>query len=105
LEIAIELKMTSQATNVINQILSFLAYGGSSIVKTLNQASFHLCRMVRVEVELSASVGGFPVDFGGQCRHFPVDQNIKKDNGTVWLYFHGELDGRPSTIEVADELL
>jgi hypothetical protein len=51
--------------------------------------------MVRVEVEVSAIVGGFPVDFGGQCRLFPDNQNMKKGNCTVWLYFHDELDGRP----------
>jgi hypothetical protein len=46
-------------------------------VKTLNQTSFHMRRMARVEVEVSASVGRFPVDFGGQCRHFLGNQNIK----------------------------
>jgi hypothetical protein len=40
-------------------------------------------------------VGGFPVDFGGYLRLFPDDQNIKKRNHTVWLYFHGELNGWP----------
>jgi hypothetical protein len=39
--------------------LSFLAYGGSSIVKTLNQTLFHMWWMVRFEVEISAIVGGF----------------------------------------------
>jgi hypothetical protein len=51
--------------------------------------------MVRVEVQVSVSVGGLPVDFGGQRCLFLDDQNIKKDNLTVWLYFHVELDGRP----------
>jgi hypothetical protein len=36
LGIAIELKITLQVAYFIEQILSFLAYGGSSIVKTLN---------------------------------------------------------------------
>jgi hypothetical protein len=35
LGITVGLKITSQATNFINQMLSFLAYGGSSLVKTL----------------------------------------------------------------------
>jgi hypothetical protein len=61
----VELEITSQAADFFNQILSFLAYGGGSTVKTLNQTSFHMLWMVRVEVEVSASVGGFPVDFGG----------------------------------------
>jgi hypothetical protein len=38
--------------------------------------------MVRVEVEISASVDRFPVDFGDQCRLFPDGQNIKKGNRT-----------------------
>jgi hypothetical protein len=40
--------------------------------------------MVRVEVEISASVVGFPVDFGGQCHLFPDDQNIHKDNLDIY---------------------
>jgi hypothetical protein len=36
LEIVVELELTSQAADFINRILSFLAYGGSSTVKTLN---------------------------------------------------------------------
>jgi hypothetical protein len=83
LGITIELEITSQAADFIKQILSFLAYGGSSIVKTLNQTSFHMLRMVGVEVEISASVGGFPVDFAGQCRLLPDDQNTQKGNRTV----------------------
>jgi hypothetical protein len=78
-----------------NQILLFLAYGGNSIVKTLNQVSFHMGRMVRFEVEISASVGGFPVDLCGQCCRLPDDQDIQKGNCTVWLSLHCELDGRP----------
>jgi hypothetical protein len=74
--ITIELKVTSQAANFFKQILLFMAYGGSSVVKTLNKTSFHMQRMVRFEVEISASVGGFPVDLGGQCHLFPDDQNI-----------------------------
>jgi hypothetical protein len=66
-----------------SQILSFLAYGGSSIVKTLDQTSFHMWRMVRVEVEISACVGGFPVELCGQCCLFPDDQNVQKGNHTV----------------------
>jgi hypothetical protein len=59
LRITVELEITSQAADFFNQILLFLAYGGSSIVKTLNQTFFHMQRMVRVEVEILASVGGF----------------------------------------------
>jgi hypothetical protein len=59
LGITVELEISSQAADFFNQILSFLANGGSSFVKTLNQTSFHMWRMVRVKVEVSASVGGF----------------------------------------------
>jgi hypothetical protein len=68
---------SSQAVDFFNHIWSFLAYGGSSTVKTLNQPSFHMRRMVRFQVEISAIVGGFTVDSGGQCLLFPDDQNIK----------------------------
>jgi hypothetical protein len=83
LEINDELEISSQVADFIKQTMSFLAYAGGSIVKTLNQTSFHVRRMVRVEVEMSVSVGGFPVDFGGQCRLFPDDQNIQEGNRTL----------------------
>jgi hypothetical protein len=73
-------EIISQAANFINQILLFLAYGGSSILKARNQTSFHTRETFIVEVELSASVGGFPVDFGGQCTLFRDDQYIQKGN-------------------------
>jgi hypothetical protein len=62
LRITVELEITSQVPDFFSQILSFLAYGGNSIVKALDQTSFHMRRMVRSEVEVSASVGRFPVD-------------------------------------------
>jgi hypothetical protein len=39
--------------------------------------------MIRTEVEIPASVGGFPVDFGGQSRSLPHDPNIQERNHTV----------------------
>jgi hypothetical protein len=39
-------------------------------VKTLNYTSFHMRGMVRFEVEILASVGGFSVNFSGQCCVF-----------------------------------
>jgi hypothetical protein len=89
LRITNELETMPQAVNFIKQIVLLLAHGGSSTVNTLNQTSFHMWRMVRLEAEIFASVGGVPVDSVGQCRLFPDDQNIQKGNRTVWLYFHG----------------
>jgi hypothetical protein len=40
LRVTVELEITSQAADFFSQILSFLAYGGSSVVKTLNFDSF-----------------------------------------------------------------
>jgi hypothetical protein len=66
LRITVEMEIPSQAANFFNQILLFLANCGSSFVKTCeSNTSFHMWLMVRVEVEVSASVGGFSVDFGG----------------------------------------
>jgi hypothetical protein len=56
LVITVELEITSQVADFFNHILSFLAYGGSSIVKTLDQTSLHMRRMAEVEVQVSASV-------------------------------------------------
>jgi hypothetical protein len=94
MKLTTELDITPQAANFIKQILLLLAYGGNSIVNTVNQTSFHMWQMVRLEVEILTSVGGFPVDFGGQCHLFPDDQNIQTGNHTVSLYFHSELDGQ-----------
>jgi hypothetical protein len=80
-------------------------YGGSSIVKTLKWTYFHMRRMVIFEVEILASVGGFPVNVKGQCRPFRDGQNIQKRNLTLLLDFHSKLDGTPWTIDVAQELL
>jgi hypothetical protein len=55
--ITVELEVTTQAADFFNQILSFLACGGSSVVRTPIQTSLHMRRMVRVEVEISTSVG------------------------------------------------
>jgi hypothetical protein len=73
-----ELKITSQAADFINQILLLLTYVASSTVKSQNQTSFHMRWMVGVEVEISASVDGFPVDFDGQRHPFSDDDNIQK---------------------------
>jgi hypothetical protein len=35
-------------------------------------------QMIRTEVEILASVGGYSVDFGGQRHLIPDDQNIQK---------------------------
>jgi hypothetical protein len=56
LGITTELEITSQTADFFNQILSFLAYGGSSTVKTLDQNYFLMRLIVRVEVKVSASV-------------------------------------------------
>jgi hypothetical protein len=53
--ITTELKITSQITNFVKQILSFLAYAGSSIVNTLNETSLDMWGMVTV-VEISVIV-------------------------------------------------
>jgi hypothetical protein len=63
--ITVELEITSQAADFSNQILSFLAYGGSSTVKALDQTSLHMQRINGVEVQVSASVGWFPVGVVG----------------------------------------
>jgi hypothetical protein len=44
----------------------------------LNYTSFHMCGMVRFEIGISASVGGFSVNFSGQCHPFPDNQNVQK---------------------------
>jgi hypothetical protein len=42
LGIAVQLKFISEVVDFLGQILSVLAYGGSSVVETLNQSSFHM---------------------------------------------------------------
>jgi hypothetical protein len=76
--VSVQLQIISHSADFFNQILWFLTYDGSSIVKTLGQTSFHMLRMVIVEIEVSASVGWLSADICGQRRLFPRDQNIKK---------------------------
>jgi hypothetical protein len=52
LGIAVQLKVMSEVVDFLGQILSILEYGGSSVLKTLNQASFHTGRVVRIKVEI-----------------------------------------------------
>jgi hypothetical protein len=59
LGITVELENTSQAADFFNQIL-FLAYGGWKLY-----CEDHMWWVVGVEVQVLASVGWFPVDFGG----------------------------------------
>jgi hypothetical protein len=80
LGITSELKITSQAANFIKQILSFLIYGLSSIVRTLNQPSFHKWWMVRFEVEILASVGGFPVDMVASVISFLMTRTSERES-------------------------
>jgi hypothetical protein len=49
--------------------------------------------MVRFEAEISASVGGFPIYFGGQCCLFPDDQNIQKRNNTYSISIVNLMEG------------
>jgi hypothetical protein len=85
LGITVELEIMSQAADIIRHVLLFLAYGGTSVVETQNQTSFHMRWMVIVEVEISASVGGFPVDWC-PVSSFPDDQNIQK--GSLDIIFN-----------------
>jgi hypothetical protein len=48
-------------------------------VKTLNETSFHMQRMIRFEVEILVSVGGFPVEFGGHVFSFLMTRTFKRD--------------------------
>jgi hypothetical protein len=51
--------------------------------------------MVGIEVEILVIVGAFSIDFDSNRHLFLDDQNVQERNHTVWLYFHGELNGRP----------
>jgi hypothetical protein len=77
LGIAVQLKVMPEVVDFLGQILSVLAYGGSSFVETLNQ-SYHMGRVVRFEVEIPDSMRGFSVDLCDMCCLFSDDQNIKK---------------------------
>jgi hypothetical protein len=64
-----------------------------------------MLQMVRTEVEISASVGGFSAHSGSQRHLPPDDENLQEMNCATRLYFHGELDGRPNAIEMTGEIL
>jgi hypothetical protein len=78
LGITAELNITSQVTYFIKQILSLLEYEGRSIVATLNLSPFQ--RMVGFEVEISASMGGYSINFDAQCRPFAMTRHPKSES-------------------------
>jgi hypothetical protein len=49
-------------------------------------------------------VGCF-ASLSGQSRAYSDDKDIQERISTARFYFHGKLDGRLSTIEVAEEIL
>jgi hypothetical protein len=53
-------------------------------VQTLNQTSFHMRQMVRVEVEVPASMDESPVDFGG---HWSEGGNTSSFGNVVFSSF------------------
>jgi hypothetical protein len=40
-------------------------------------------QMATTKVEILAIVGGFSVDFGGQCRYLPNEKNIQEENHII----------------------
>jgi hypothetical protein len=42
-------------------------------------------QMVRIEVQILASVGGFSVDFGGQCHLFLDDQKEGNHTDSIFI--------------------
>jgi hypothetical protein len=76
LGIAVQLKVMSEVVDFLGQILSVLTYGGSSVVETLNQSSFHMGRVVRFEVEIPASMSGFSVDLCDQFFLFSLENSL-----------------------------
>jgi hypothetical protein len=63
----------------LNQIHTSFWYKVKAILRIIEIKTIsHISRLVRTEEELSSSVGGFSVDFGGQCRIFAVDRSIQK---------------------------
>jgi hypothetical protein len=95
LGIAVQLKVMSEVVDLLGQILSVLAYGGRSVVETLNQSSFHMGRVLRFEYEIPTSMSGIFVYLCDQCCLFSDHHNIQKGNRIVRLSFHSEADGRP----------
>jgi hypothetical protein len=49
--------------------------------------------MVRIEVDMLDEAGEFSVDFCGQWRLFPDNNNNQKRNFTVWLWLIVKLVG------------
>jgi hypothetical protein len=62
-------------------------------------------QMVMFGVEIPASVGGFAVNYCGQCHPFPDEQNIRKGITLSDSCCHSKLNGRPLTIKVAEDIL
>jgi hypothetical protein len=77
------LKIVSQAETLIKQILSFLARGGSYFIKAMNQKSFQMRRIFRIEVEILVSVDRFSEDFGGSANIGTISNRIFYKKKTI----------------------
>jgi hypothetical protein len=78
LEITAELKVTSQVV-YLQQVLPVLAYSDSSLKKTMSNYPSDMWWVVRIEINISASVGGFPINLRGQSRPFFITRTSRKE--------------------------
>jgi hypothetical protein len=60
---------------------------------------------VGIEVETSASVNGFSINFSGQCLLFSHDQNIQKKNHMSDYIFLANSKQYLKTVYVDEEIL
>jgi len=72
-----------------------LAYDSSSVVQTLQNSSFHVWWRIRLEIEITAGVSGFSVNFGVHCTSDSDEKHVQQRIRTVSFYFHDKPDGRP----------
>ena len=69
-----------------------IAHTDSSVLQALDHTCQYLWMMVRVEVEVSIGVSGFPIYRGGHLQTLSLDEYIQESDPVVLFLLHGELD-------------
>ena len=80
-----------------------VAHTGSSVPQALDHTFQYFGMMVRVEVEVSISMGGFSIYRCGHPQTLSPNKNIQEGDLVILLLLHSELDRVSLAIEVFQE--
>jgi len=80
-----------------------VTHTGSSVPQALDHTFQHFGIMVRVEVEVSISMGSFLIYCCGHLQTLSLNKNIQEGDLVILLLLHSELDWVLLAVEVLQE--